>query len=107
MGLAHARPNYFDHVEFLLDTSAGQGCPHSGTNNTTYAYSGPTIQGPQPSGTWDHAPEIRYRIGNSGSVEAYAIIIGIIIIKMWGNLGHSLIDPVATVVAISNLVYRL
>ena len=52
-------------------------------------------------------PEIRYRIGNSGSVEVYAIIIGIIIIKMWGNLGHPLIDPVATVVAISNLVYRL
>ena len=44
-----------NYVEFLLDTSAGrQGCPHSGTNNTTYAYSGPTIQtyeGPQGPGT--------------------------------------------------------
>ena len=32
--------DYFDHVEFLLDTAAGQDCPaHSGTNNTTYTYS--------------------------------------------------------------------
>ena len=26
-----------------------------------------------PSGTWDNAPEIRYRPGNSGTVEAYEL----------------------------------
>ena len=62
--------NYFDHVVFMSDALAGQGCPHSGTNNTTYAYLGTNNTNLRRSlGTRDHAPEIRYRPGNSGTVE--------------------------------------
>ena len=50
----HVRINYFDHVVFMSDESAGQGCPHSGTNNITYR--GLTIKVLLKSGT---VPEIR------------------------------------------------
>ena len=70
----HAVCACINYLEFLLDTSAGQGCPHSGTNNTTYAYSGPTIQtyeGPQGPGTMLLKSGTVYQ--KFGSVEAYAI----------------------------------